>query len=139
MGVWLSAGTLAVFWWHWGGESDNLGMARTAAVTTMVLFQKVHVFNCRSEYLSMFAKSPLANLVLFLGVLTSLAVHVAAVYLPFTQRLLRFEPLDLATWAVAAAVALTAIPVNELHKRLRTSQSGGAGEPVPAASRSDGR
>lgn len=51
------------------------------------------------------------------------AADVALAFEPgeraLTQRLLRFEPLDLATWAVAAAVASTAIVVNELHKRLR--------------------
>jgi len=117
--IWLAVGTLGVFFWQWGGDEANLDVARTAAVTTMVLFQMVHVFNSRSEQASLFSKSLLTNKVLLLGTLGSLAIHVAAIYLPFTQELLRFTPISLQTWGVAALVASTAIIVNEAHKRLR--------------------
>jgi Ca2+-transporting ATPase len=119
VGLWLAIGTLAVFLWQWDGQEDNLDVARTAAVSTLVLFQMVHVFNCRSEYGSVFGRSPLRNKVLFVGVLASLGVHLAAIYVPFTQDLLRFTPIGLQTWGVAALVASTAIIVNEAHKRLR--------------------
>jgi magnesium-transporting ATPase (P-type) len=122
VGVWLAVGTVAVFYWKWnqGGESRaDLNLARTAALTTLVLFQKVHVFNCRSETTSIFKTPLLANKVLFAGVLASLAIHIAAIYIPVTQTLLSLRPLDALTWAVAAGVALTAIIVNELHKRFR--------------------
>lgn len=119
VGVWLAVGTLAVFSWQWGGQAGNLDAARTAAVTTLVLFQKVHVFNCRSEDTSLFARTLFTNKVLVLGVVSSLAVHVGAIYLPWTQQLLRFEPIGATTWIVATVVAATAIIVNELHKRVR--------------------
>jgi len=119
VGVWLSAGTLLMFWWKSGGGNENLDVARTAALTTLVLFQKVHVFNCRSESDSIFKKSLMKNKLLFIGVLTSLAIHVAALYIPVTQELLRFTPLDAITWAAAVGIAATAIIVNEAHKRFR--------------------
>jgi magnesium-transporting ATPase (P-type) len=84
-----------------------------------VLFQIVHVFNCRSEDVSVFRKSLLANKVLLLGVTASLAIHVGAIYFPPTQELLSLEPMPLDAWLVALGVALTAIIVNEAHKRLR--------------------
>jgi calcium-translocating P-type ATPase len=119
VGIWLAAGTLAVFHWQWAGDSENLALARTAALTTLVLFQKVHVFNCRSESTSIFKKSLLANKMLFFGVLASLAIHIGAVYWPVTQELLSLRPLSLQIWLVAGCVALTAIIVNELHKKFR--------------------
>ncbi|MFO7960841.1 MAG: cation-translocating P-type ATPase C-terminal domain-containing protein, partial [Nitriliruptoraceae bacterium] len=119
VGVWLAIGTLGVFWWSWEVRGDDVDLARTIAVTTLVLFQKMHVFNCRSEDVSLFRKSPLKNKVLLGGVLTSLAVHVGALYWPVTQQLLRFEPLGVDAWLIAIAVALTAIIPNELHKHLR--------------------
>ncbi|MDT8387721.1 MAG: HAD-IC family P-type ATPase [Thiogranum sp.] len=121
VGFWLATGTLAVFWWKSGGGDGDMTEARTAALTTLVLFQKVHVFNCRSEDVSIFHKSLLLNKVLFIGVSASLAVHIGAMYLPLTQDLLSLTPLDATTWGVSIAVALTAIIVNELHKRLRPS------------------
>ncbi len=126
VGVWLAVGVLAMFLWVWGfdfgtwsGNDQNLTLARTAALTTLVLFQKVHVFNCRSEDVSIFRKPLLANKLLFIGVMTSLGLHIAAVYIPLTQELLSLAPLDAQTWLVAGLVASTAIIVNELHKWLR--------------------
>ncbi|HSL59677.1 MAG TPA: cation-translocating P-type ATPase C-terminal domain-containing protein, partial [Acidimicrobiales bacterium] len=88
-------------------------------LTTLVLFQKVHVFNCRSEDQSVFSKSPLANKVLLAGVVVSLALHVGAIYFGPTQELLDLTPMSLTSWLVAIGVASTAILVNEAHKRLR--------------------
>ncbi len=126
IGIWLSVGVLGVFLWKWGfnwqswtGDSENLTIARTAALTTLVLFQKVHVFNCRSEDVSIFKKSLLANKVLLIGVMASLAVHIAAIYWPVTQKLLSLAPMSPGTWVIATVVALTAIIVNELHKKMR--------------------
>jgi Ca2+-transporting ATPase len=109
-------GTLAVFAWQHFFRNADLTTTRTATLTTLVLFQKVHVFNCRSESESVFRKSPLSNKVLLLGATASLIVHIAALYIPWTQRLLSITPLDATTWLVALALALSIIIPNELHK-----------------------
>ncbi len=118
VGVWLAIGTLGVFYWVYDGNSENLFLARVAALTTLVLFQTVHVFNCRSEDVSIFKKSLLSNKILLLGIVTTL-VHIAALYIPWTQQLLSFQPLPWSIWAVIIPVAFSAIIVNELHKWLR--------------------
>jgi Ca2+-transporting ATPase len=124
VGIWLAAGVLFMFQRTAGPDMDNLEVARTAALTTLVLFQKVHVFNCRSEHVSIFRKSLLANPLLLIGVSASLGLHIAAMYIPVTQDLLRLTPLDGQTWLLSIGVALTAILVNELHKRFRTGPAG---------------
>lgn len=124
--IWLSAGTLGVFYWIYTVRGDSIDLARVTALTTLVLFQKVHVFNCRSEDVSVFKKSLLANKVLFIGVLISLAVHIAALYIPWTQDVLSFQPLPWDVWAVIIPVAFTAIIVNELHKYFRPRPARGA-------------
>jgi Ca2+-transporting ATPase len=124
VGAWLAAGVLFMFQRTAGPDMANLEVARTAALTTLVLFQKVHVFNCRSEHVSIFRKSLLANPLLLFGVLASLGIHVAAMYMPVTQDLLHLTPLDAGTWLTAITVALTAIAVNEAHKRFRGAPSG---------------
>ena len=123
IGVWLSIGTLGVFFWAMKYTDGGIEHARTAALTTLILFQMVHVFNCRSEDVSFFKKSLISNRVLFIGVPASLAVHLVAIYLPFMQDLLSLTPLTLTSWTVATGVALTAIAVNELHKWLRPRYS----------------
>jgi len=123
IGVWLSIGTLCVFYWMHAIRETSLEEARTAALTTLVLFQKVHVFNCRSESSTVFLKSLLKNKVLLIGVLASLGVHIGALYAPWTQELLGVRPLDGMTWLVMAAIAATAIIPNEIHKWILRRQA----------------
>lgn len=117
-GVVMAAGTVGLFLWELEA-TDDLGHARTVALTTMVLFQVVHVGNSRSEHRSAFAKSPFSNRFLFVGTVVSLGVHAAALYLPPTQYVLRVEPLDLGTWVTMAVVSLSVLVAVELHKALR--------------------
>jgi Ca2+-transporting ATPase len=118
-GAVMAAGTLAIFISAWNDDPERLSYARVAALTSLVVFQVFHVGNCRSEYLSIFAKSPLSNRFLLIGVVASALLHTAALYMPFTQRLLRVEPLDLETWLHIFAVGLTILLAVELHKRFR--------------------
>ena len=119
VGVWLSLGVLAMFWWVNFHRGESLDLARVAALTTLVLFQKVHVFNCRSEDVSIFKKNLFGNKLLLIGVLTSLLLHIVALYLPVTQELLSLQPLPWEIWMVAIGLAATAIAVNEVHKKFR--------------------
>ena len=118
VGVVMAAGTLFLFLVE-RASGTSLEEARTIALTTMVVFQMVHVGNCRSERHSLFAKSPFANPLLLAGTLAALALHVGALYFPVTQTALRVEPLDLVTWVEIFAVALTISVAVELHKRFR--------------------
>jgi magnesium-transporting ATPase (P-type) len=130
-GAVMAIGTLLVFFWELNAH-DDLAMARTAALTTMVLFQVFHVGNSRSEHRSAFARSPLLNPLLFVGTIVSLAIHVAALYLPFTQFILRVVPLDLETWIRMVAVAASIIVVVELHKLVRGPRTAPARKPLAA-------
>ena len=123
IGIWLAVGTLAVFAWSYLYRGDDVALARTAAVTTLVLFQVVHVFNCRSEDVSIFKKNLFSNKVLFGGVLASLGVHIAAMYLGPLQTLLDLQPLSWELWAASIAAGATAVVANELHKWLRPSRA----------------
>jgi Ca2+-transporting ATPase len=117
-GVVIAAGTIALFWWELE-QTDSLARAQTVALTTMVLFQMFQVGNARSEFESAFRKSPFSNRFLFVATLAALVVHALALYLPPTQFVLRVEPIELEAWARIVLVALTIVPVIELHKWLR--------------------
>jgi magnesium-transporting ATPase (P-type) len=87
-GLVMAAGTLWLFRWELE-QSASLAHAQTVALTTMVLFQMFHVGNCRSEQFS--------NPFLFVATTAALLVHVAALYMPATQIVLRVEPLESST------------------------------------------
>jgi magnesium-transporting ATPase (P-type) len=121
VGVVMAAGTLYMF--HrtldWSDVNGTLRHAQTVALTTMVLFQAFHVGNSRSEHRSVFGKSPFSNPFLFVAQSAALVVHVGALHLPFTQFVLRVEPLELSVWRDMTVVALTIIAAVELHKLVR--------------------
>jgi len=125
VGIVLMLGTLGTFIW---GLSSELGLdhARTVAMTTMVLFQNVHIFSSRSFTRSAFVTNPFSNPFLFLSVVAALALQALAVYWPPLQGVLRTVPLSYETWLVILPVALTVLLVVEFDKALRRSRSSSA-------------
>jgi magnesium-transporting ATPase (P-type) len=82
----------------------------------MVLFENVHLFNCRSETRSAFAMSPLRSPVLMIGMLAAFSIHVAMTYLPAGNLLLSTQPVDAALWLQLLMLSLPILVVMELHK-----------------------
>jgi magnesium-transporting ATPase (P-type) len=72
--------------------------SRNALLLLMVLFENVHLFNCRSETRSAFAISPLRSPVLMIGMVAAFSIHVAMTYLPAGNVLLATQPVDAALW-----------------------------------------
>jgi len=85
----------------------------------MVLFENVHVFNCRSEYRSIFKHNPVRNPVLLIGTATAQLVHIAAMYTPWISDVLQIQPISPGHWIELLGLALTVLVVMELHKALR--------------------
>jgi len=81
-----------------------------------VLFENVHIGNCRSETKSVLQLSPLRSPVLLGGTIIAFLVHVAAMHTAFGQLLLDAEPVSLQNWGILLLLALTIFPVMELHK-----------------------
>ena len=117
-GLVMAAGTLILFRWELD-RTDSLERAQTVALTTMVIYMAFHVGNARSESTSLFRLSPISNAFLFVATLSAVAVHVAALYLPPTQYVLRVEPIEAAAWARIVAVASSILVAMELHKAIR--------------------
>ena len=110
-------GVVGISWlWVWNERGVPIDEMRNLMVQLLVLFEVFHIGNCRSERISLLRRNPLLNPVLFLGTLGALAVHAAALYAPFTQKLLGFSPLGLREWAELAASAATIMVVMEAHK-----------------------
>ncbi len=90
--------------------------ARNALLLLMVLFEGVHVGNCRSETKSALLQSPFKSPILLVCVLSAVLIHVGAMYLPLGQILLQTEPLQINTWILLLALALTVFITMELQK-----------------------
>ncbi|CAN5820088.1 cation-transporting P-type ATPase [soil metagenome] len=122
-GAVMAIGTLAMFRWTLD-TTGSLTQAQTVALTTMVIFQAFHAGNARSENVSALRISPFSNRFLIIAVLGAVALHVAALYVPFTQFVLRVEPIPVSTWVPMILVALTVVVVVEADKWLRARLEG---------------
>jgi Ca2+-transporting ATPase len=123
VGTVMAVGALALFRW----ELDTTGspeLARTVALSTIVVAMAFHAGSSRSHDRSVFAVSPGANVFLSVATAATLALHAAALYLPFTQYVLRVEPLSPQAWLRVVLVASLVLVVSETDKAVRRWLSG---------------
>lgn len=116
VGVVLAAGTLCVFWWTLETSGGDLDLARTMAMTQMVVFQFFHVFNCRSLDRSIVRIDPFSNRFLFASLVAALLAQLAVLYWGPFQTIFRTVPLDGAQWALLVAIGATVIAGGEVDK-----------------------
>jgi magnesium-transporting ATPase (P-type) len=121
----IERGLLAGLWmsllgFTWFAVSLQAGVpiahARNELLLLMVLMQNVDAFNARSETRSVFGLPLRNNPLLTVGVLTALLLHVAAMYLPPLQGVLRVAPLTASEWIIMPLAALSLLAVMEAHK-----------------------
>ncbi|WP_425090921.1 cation-translocating P-type ATPase [Tropicimonas sp. S265A] len=98
---------------------SGVDVARTAAFTGMVVFEKVSVFAFRSLHMPCSAIGWFSNRFLILAFSASLLAQVAAVYWAPLQTLLRTVPLSLEHWSWIALAALPLVVVPEIIKLTR--------------------
>ena len=118
VGATMTVGGLVMFDWALG-QDMSIEQARTVALTTLVVFQAFHLGSSRSERRSVLQVPLTSNRFLLLAQMGALGAHIGALYLPFTQLVLRVEPISLDAWWRLALIAATVLVVVELDKLLQ--------------------
>ena len=134
-GLYMGAVAFGVFYWlqHvWGWSEHD---ARNSLLLLMVLFENVHIFNCRSEERSAFRIPLRANLLLIGTVVAAQGVHILAMYLPGLSDVLEVGPVPLWEWGALLGIAVSLLLVIELFKalRVRRQDPGQANAPATGA------
>ena len=93
--------------------------SRDRLLLLMVLIENYHVLNCRSEYVSAFRVPLRRNWMLLGGVIGAQAIHILAMHLPVTQRILRVAPVSLNEWLVPFAMAAGVLVAMEIFKVIK--------------------
>ena len=116
----LTMGALAFSTWAWL-LAQGLGVqeARNFVLLLMVLLENVHVFNCRSERVSVFRVPLKRNPLLIGGVLAAQSVHILIMQWPFMQRVLGVAPVSFTAWFSLLGLAGLLLVVMEGFKYLR--------------------
>jgi len=100
-------------------QGYTLDEARNGTLLLMVLFENVHVFNCRSESRSVFQHNPLRNRILLLGTAAAQLVHIGAMYTPWISDVLSIQPVSPEHWLELLGLSLTVLVAMEIHKAFR--------------------
>jgi len=132
IGLLIAVATVGVFTWMLA-QGASLQVARSVAMTQMVMFQFFHVLNARSFRRSIFRVPLSANPFLAVSLMLALTAHIGALHLPFMQRIFMTVPLTLEQWALVVGVGASIIVASEIDKfflrrrRLRAVQARQAG------------
>ena len=118
-GLMLGLIALGAFSYSLYGLHQELDQARTVAFTVMVVAQLVHVFNCRSERLSLFQLGVGTNRALVWAFVLSLVVQVAVLTVPAIAPIFKVAPLPIEDWVLMGAMGLLPFLLMELIKALR--------------------
>jgi len=103
-------------WMLEAGWSEN--SARNSLLLLMVLFENIHIGNCRSETKPALRLSPLRSPILLAGAVGAFLIHLAAMFHPWGHQVLRTEPVSLDQGIILLLLALTIFPAMEFHKWL---------------------
>lgn len=90
--------------------------SQTVAVTTIILFQMLYLLNCRSLTQTFWRIGLFSNRWVYIGMLATLGLQLAFVYLEPFNRVFHTQPLDAADWGMSGAVALAGLFVISLEK-----------------------
>ena len=90
--------------------------ARNGTLLLMVLFENIHVFNCRSEFRSTFTHNPLRNKILLIGTTCAQLIHIGAMYTPWISDVLGIQPVSFWHWLQLLMVAFSVLVAMELQK-----------------------
>jgi Ca2+-transporting ATPase len=103
-GIQIGLTTLLVFAGVYLAKGD-LALARTMAFATLVFCQLFHVYDCRSEILTIFELGFFTNKYLLLATACSALMQVAVIHLPPLGAIFGTVPLGLTEWALVLVVS----------------------------------
>ena len=116
----LVIGVVAFFLFQWLlGQGYSVDEARNGTLLLMVLFENIHVFNCRSETRSAFKHNLFSNPILLIGTAAAQLIHIGAMYTPWISDVLHIHPVSPQHWLQLLGLAFTVLVIMELHKFIR--------------------
>jgi Ca2+-transporting ATPase len=101
---------------YWG---MSLEACRTLALSTLVLSQLLHVFECRSEKHSIFEINLFSNMYLVAAVCVSITMLLSILYIPFLQEVFHTVALNLLQWIIVIFFSGIIFMINSLYLLLK--------------------
>ncbi|WP_050607035.1 calcium-translocating P-type ATPase, PMCA-type [Clostridium niameyense] len=93
----------------------TLETCRTLALSTLIMSQLIHVFECRSEKHSIFEINLFTNMKLVMAVLISIIMLISIIYMPFMQGVFHTVALTFGQWFIVLFFSGTIAFINSLY------------------------
>lgn len=100
----------------------DLATCRTLALTTLVMSQLLHVFECRSERHSIFEIKVFTNPYLVLAVLVSMIMVCSILYIPFLSGVFNTVPLRIFQWGIVLFYSGIIFMINSLYLFIKSKK-----------------
>ena len=100
----------------------NLITCRTVALTTLVMSQLLHVFECRSERHSIFEIKAFTNPYLVLAVLVSIIMVCSILYIPFLANVFNTVPLNIGQWGIVLFYSGVIFLINSVYLLIKSKK-----------------
>ncbi|MDD4493917.1 MAG: cation-translocating P-type ATPase [Eubacteriales bacterium] len=98
--------------------TQNIELGRTAAFVTLILTQLIHVYECKSEKKTIFHIKLFNNIYLVLATSISALMTLAAIYLPFSNRIFKTVPLTLKEWTIILGFSLLGPALSGIFRKI---------------------
>jgi Ca2+-transporting ATPase len=93
----------------------SLVTSRTIALSTLIMSQLIHVFECRSERHSIFEIKLFTNMYLVGAVGISISMLLCVLYIPFMQGVFHTSALDIGQWGIVIFFSGIIALINSLY------------------------
>lgn len=103
-GIQIGLSTLGVFYAVYYLRND-LALARTMSFATLVFCQMFHVFDCRSEFSTIFKVGIFSNIYLVIAVMISSIMQLSVIYHPLLRSVFCTVPLSIYDWLLILTVS----------------------------------
>lgn len=114
----MLAGSYWVFFYEQNAGS-TIAVCRTAVVNTVVAVASAYLINCRSLKRSIFSIGWFSNPRLWLGIGLTAVCQLVFTYAPVMNRFVHTAPIDASAWLRILGVALVALIIVEVEKKIR--------------------
>jgi len=114
--VLMSAAAFGLFEYAQRSRPDDLAVARTLAVNTIVVVEVAYLFACRSLRLPIWQLGLFTNRYVWIGATVMLGAQLLFTYVPFMNRLFHTAPIEWFWWLWFTGAGMIVLAVIELKK-----------------------
>ncbi len=124
LGGYIGAASLWLFHHYLGNQGENaLPLAQTMAFTSIIVMEKLNVFNFRALREPLIKIGIFSNPWILVALAITLGLHACVIYVPFLQQYLHTVPLGWQDWGLIGAIAAPIVIITELFKWVRFRQT----------------